>query len=148
MNPRVDMMQLAPESYKAVFALQQHLQSKLPTDLLELVKLRASIINGCVFCIDMHSTDALKAGEDGRRLSALVAWEESPWFTSQERAALALTDAITRLDGGVDQEVWDAAIDAFGEAQTVELVFAIATINVWNRLAISTRMAAPPLVSS
>lgn len=96
----------------------------------------------------MHSTDALKAGEDGRRLSALVAWEESPWFTSQERAALALTEAITRLDGGVDQEVWDAAIDAFGEAQTVELVFAIAAINLWNRLAISTRMAAPPLASS
>ncbi|MGB3735881.1 MAG: carboxymuconolactone decarboxylase family protein [Ilumatobacter sp.] len=147
MSQRVDMMQLAPDSYKAVFALQQHVQSKLPTDLLELVKLRASMVNSCVFCIDMHSTDALEAGEDGRRLFAVAAWEESPWFTPRERAAFALTDAITRLDGGVNQEVWDTAIDTFGEAQTVELVFAIATINVWNRLAISTHMTPPPLAS-
>lgn len=147
MQQRVDIGEVAPDSYKAVFALEKQVRSKVPTALLELVKLRASFLNDCAFCIDMHSTDALDAGESGRRLFAVSAWRESSWFDDEERAALALTDAVTRLHGGVEQSVWDDAIEAFGEAGAVELVFAIATINVWNRLAVSVHMTPPPLTS-
>src|SRR5438067_5492224 len=105
MKPR-NLMNLLPDAYKKVAALEQHVKSKLDGELLELVKTRASMLNGCAFCIDMHTTDAVKAGEDPRRLFAVAAWRESPFFTDAERAALALTDAVTRLgEEGVTDEV-------------------------------------------
>lgn len=146
MEQRVDISQVAPEGYRAVFALERHVRSAVPSGLLELVKLRASFLNGCAFCIDMHSTDARDAGEDVRRLFAVAAWEESPWFSDDERVALALTDAVTRLEGGVDDDLWTTAVKAFGEPLTAELVLAISTINVWNRLALSTHLQPPALV--
>jgi len=135
-----------PDAYKAVYGLEQHVRSKIDGNLLELVKLRASVLNGCAFCVDMHSTDALKNGEDARRLFAVAAWRESPFFSPAERAALALTDAVTRLgDDGVPDDVWEATVNAHGEATAAELVVAIATINVWNRLAVTAHAAPPPL---
>jgi AhpD family alkylhydroperoxidase len=147
MHARMNAHELAPAAYKAVFALEQHVRSAIDSDLLHLVKLRASILNGCSFCVDMHSTDALREGEESRRLFAVAAWHESPFFTDAERAALALTDAVTRLPmGGVPDDVWDAAVGAFGEATTAELVIAIGTINLWNRIAISSVAQPPALV--
>ncbi|MAT07233.1 MAG: alkylhydroperoxidase [Acidimicrobiaceae bacterium] len=134
-----------PDGFKAVVALEKHLRSVVDRDIFELVWLRASIINGCAFCVDMHSRDALRNGESVDRLLALTAWPESPLFTESERAALALTDAVTRIEnGGVDDAVWAAAAQAFGDAATVQLVLAIAAINVWNRVAISTHMQSTP----
>ncbi|MFN2607172.1 MAG: carboxymuconolactone decarboxylase family protein [Acidimicrobiales bacterium] len=139
---------LSPEGYRAVLALEHHVRSAVDGRLLELVKLRASMLNGCAFCLDMHGTDALKAGEDVRRLLAVSAWRESPFFSDEERAALALTDAVTRLgETGVDDPTWHAAVAAFGEATVAELLLAIATINVWNRLAVATHQAPPPLAA-
>lgn len=143
---RVDTAALSPHGYAAVLALERHLRANVDRGLLEIVKLRASILNGCAFCVDMHSTDAVGHGEDPRRLFAVAAWHESPFFTPAERTALSLTDAVTRLgDGGVPDDVWRAAVDEFGERQVVELLLAIATINVWNRLAVATHLPPPPL---
>ncbi len=148
MEQRIDLASSTPDAMAAVFALERHVRSKLDAGLLHLVKLRASIINGCAFCVDMHSTEAIRDGEDQRRVFAVAAWAESPFFTDRERSALALTDAVTELgDRGVDDRVWSDAVDAFGDATAAELVVAIATINVWNRLAISTRMDLPPLAA-
>ncbi len=145
MTQRIDMASVIPDAYKAVFALEQHVRSALDASLLHLVKLRASIINGCAFCVDMHSTEALGDGEDVRRVMAVAAWVESPFFTDRERAALALTDAVTNIgDGGVDDMAWADAVNTFGDEQVSELVVAIATNNVLNRLAISTRADQPP----
>src|SRR5947209_5507009 len=133
MKPR-NLFQNLPDAYKLVSALEQHVQSKVDHELLELVKTRASMLNGCAFCIDMHTTDAVKSGEDPRRLFAVAAWRESPFFTDAERAALALTDAVTRLgEDGVPDSVWEPVVAAYGEELAGELVVAIATINVWNR---------------
>ncbi|HEY7625669.1 MAG TPA: carboxymuconolactone decarboxylase family protein [Ilumatobacteraceae bacterium] len=146
MKQRLNPLEVIPDAYRAVFALERHVQSKIDHGLLELVKLRASMINGCAFCVDMHSTDALKNGEDARRLFAVSVWRESPFFSPAERAALALTDAVTRLgEEGVSDEVWNDAVNAYGEATAAELVIAIATINVWNRLSVANHSAPPPL---
>jgi AhpD family alkylhydroperoxidase len=114
--------------------------------LLELVKLRASMLNGCAFCVDMHSTDAIKASEDPRRLFAVSAWRESPFFTPGERAALAMTDALTRLgDDGLPDDAFAEALAHHGEKGVADLAVAFATINVWNRLAITGHAQPPPL---
>jgi AhpD family alkylhydroperoxidase len=141
-----NLSQHLPEAYQRILALEKHVHSTIESELLALVKTRASILNGCAFCIDMHTTHAVADGEDQRRLFALAAWRESPFFTDAERAALALTDAVTRLDeDGVPDSVWDGVVAAYGEATAAELVVAIATINVWNRLAITNHSQAPAL---
>ncbi len=148
MEPRIRAEELAPEGYKAVLALEHHVRSAIDGRLLELVKLRASMVNGCAFCVDMHSTDALRSGEDVRRVVALATWRESPFFDEAERAALALADAVTRLgEHGVDDDTWAAAVKAFGEPMVAELLLAIAVINVWNRLAVATHAMPPPLAA-
>ena len=139
-------MKLAPEAYERISVLEQHVRSKVDGQVLELVKTRASMLNGCAFCIDMHTTDATTAGEDPRRLFAVAAWRESPFFSDAERAALALTDAVTRLgEDGVPDAVWEPVVAAYGDATAAELVVAIATINVWNRLAITDHHEPPAL---
>lgn len=145
---RLDMSAVAPDGFKAVFAMEAYVRKNVPSDLLHLVKLRASTINGCAFCVDMHATDALGDGEHVRRVTAVAAWRESPFFDERERLALELTDAVTRLDEhGVPDDVWSQAIEQFGDRLTADLVMAVATINVWNRIAVSTRIAPPPLES-
>lgn len=142
---RPTLNQLAPDGYRSVLALDAHVRSSIEPALLELVNIRVSMINGCAFCVDVHSADAIAGGEDVRRLLALAAWEESTLFSDEERAALALADSVTTLDGGVDDDIWNGAVEAFGEPLTGELVVAIATMNVLNRVAISTRMPSPEL---
>ncbi|WP_425551985.1 carboxymuconolactone decarboxylase family protein [Fodinicola feengrottensis] len=134
-----------------MYQLEAYLaQSRVPHSTLELVKLRASQINGCGFCVDMHSHDAKKAGETDERLFAVAAWRDTPFFTGHERAALALTEAATRLpDGdGVADEVWAAAADHFDEGALADLVMAIAAINAWNRINVTTRNLAGSLRKS
>jgi AhpD family alkylhydroperoxidase len=145
MSSRLDLSKVAIEGYRAVAGLERYVKGAVDGRLLELIKLRASFINGCAFCVDMHSQDALKQGEDIRRLFGVAAWHDAPFYTDAERAALALTDEVTKIaDGGVSDEVWDAASKEFSDEEIGNLLLAIATINVWNRLSISTRTQ-PPL---
>jgi AhpD family alkylhydroperoxidase len=125
--------------------METYARRNVEPTLYKLIKLRASIINGCGFCVDMHSTEALQQGESSRRLFGVAAWREAAaLFTERELAALALTDAVTRLgDDGVPDEVWDRAAQHFDKAELGNLLMAIATINVWNRLAISSRTDLP-----
>jgi AhpD family alkylhydroperoxidase len=145
MKPRIQTDKVAPEAYQAVLALEKYVRANVDHKLLELIKLRASFINGCAYCIDMHSSDALRAGESSRRLFAVAAFRESPFFTDAERAALELTDAVTNIkDGGVPDHVWEAARKIWSEKQVTDLVMAICAINTWNRVAIAAHAVAPP----
>src|SRR2546425_6299295 len=117
----------------------------VPEAVLELVHLRASQINGCSFCVDSGARDAKKAGETDERLFAVAAWREAPYFTDAERAALALTEAVTRLSDRADpvpDEIWDEAARHYDEPALAALIIAIATINVWNRLNVTTKQVA------
>ena len=141
---RIDMAAVAPQAYQAVLGLEKYVRTNLDHTVLELVKLRASMLNGCAFCVDMHSREAQAAGESSRRLFAVAAWREAPFFTERERTALALTDAVTRLgEHGVPDEVWDAAAKVWSEKELADLVVAIATINVWNRISVTSRTEPP-----
>lgn len=137
---RIDLRAQAPQVYDAMIALDRSIQ--LDHQLRELVKIRASILNGCAFCIDMHTLVARKAGETEQRLYAVAAWHEAPFFTPKERAALAMTDAMTKLDERVPRDVWDEARKHFDEKEMAQLIWAITAINAWNRIAISTRIEA------
>jgi AhpD family alkylhydroperoxidase len=142
--PRIMIKKLAPEAYKHLYALDSFLkESSLEPVAWELVKIRASQINGCAFCVDMHAFAAQEAGESLERLYAVAVWREAPFFTDSERAALALTEAATVFEHGqVPDEVWDEAAAHFDEDQLAALVLAIGVINLWNRIAITTRMVA------
>ena len=136
-----------PESYRALSALERSTRDAdvLPVPVQELVRLRASQINGCGFCVDMHAHDALGAGERTERLFAVAAWREAPWFTREERAALALTESMTRLADRADavpDDVWTEAAAVFDERALALLVTTIATINAWNRINVATRQVA------
>jgi AhpD family alkylhydroperoxidase len=128
-----------------MFGLQQYVnESAIEHSLLELVKMRASQINGCAFCLDMHSRDAIKAGETAQRLFLLDAWREVSLYTARERAALAWTEALTKVtDGHVPDEVFEAVRPHFSDAELVDLSLAIVAINGWNRLAIAFRSELP-----
>ena len=120
---------------------------ELDETLRELVKLRASVLNGCAFCVDMHTTDARAKGIDDRRIAAAASWRHSPFFTARERAALALTDAVTLISNrneGVPDEVWEEAKAQFSPEELGSLVMAITAINAWNRIAV-TLLSTPPL---
>ncbi len=114
-------------------------ESTLEPALLELVRTRASQVNGCAFCLDMHTKDALAAGEDAQRLFALSAWRETPFYTVKERTALAYAEAVTQIAGGVDDALFAKLREQFSEREIVDLTLAIVAINGWNRLAISMR---------
>ncbi|MFD8529755.1 carboxymuconolactone decarboxylase family protein [Streptosporangium canum] len=149
MKARMNIAELAPEGYQAMLGLEKYLAgSGLPHATLELVKLRASQINGCGFCVDMHSHDAKKAGESDERLFSVAAWREAPYYTDAERAALALAEEATRLsDRGetVPDHVWDEAARHYTPETLAALVVAIAAINAWNRIAVTTRAVAGSL---
>lgn len=133
---------VVPEAMKALQALSESTKPALPEKLLELVHLRASQINGCSVCVDMHPKLARRAGETDERLFAVGAWRDAPYFTEAERAALALTEAVTRLsdrEDPVTDAVWDDAAKHFDEQQLASLVLGIAAINVWNRLNVAVR---------
>lgn len=140
MEARINYAKLPPEPVKAMYALGHYLAGcGLEHPLLELVKVRASQINGCAYCIDMHTQDARAAGETEQRLYALSAWRETPFFSERERAALAWTEAVTLVAGGVPDVVYEEARQQFSEKELADLTWAVVTINGWNRLAISFR---------
>jgi AhpD family alkylhydroperoxidase len=140
--PRLVWKQLVPDVYKAMVRLDAAARRGLDAKLLELVKIRASQLNHCAYCLDMHTKDALAAGESIERIIQLSAWEESRHFyTAKELAAIELTEAVTVLtDGFVPDEVYDTAVKHFEEAELAHLLASITVINAWNRFAVTTRM--------
>ena len=145
MKPRMNFYQAAPDTIKALSALEAQIQaSGLDKSLIELVKTRASQINGCAFCINMHTQDARKLGETEQRLYMLSAWRESPLYTDRERAALAWTDAVTLIaDTHAPDDLYEELRAHFSEAEMVNLTMLIGAINAWNRIAISFRAIHP-----
>jgi AhpD family alkylhydroperoxidase len=144
MQTRFDISKTAPGIYKAMLGLEQYLHScGLEEKLLHLMKLRASQINGCAYCIDMHWKDLRAIGENEQRLYGLDAWEESPYYTDRERAALLWTEAVTNVqEGHVSDAVFETVRQQFSDKEIADLTAAVATINAWNRLAISARAVA------
>ncbi|MFE0105223.1 carboxymuconolactone decarboxylase family protein [Streptomyces sp. NPDC059009] len=141
-TPRLDLGGLAPDVYKAMIRLDTAARKGVDPVVLELVKIRASQINHCAFCLDMHTKDALAAGESVERIVQLNGWEESKHFyTAKEIAAIELTEAVTVLtDGFVPDEVYEKAAKHFDETELAHLIAAITVINAWNRFAVTTRM--------
>jgi AhpD family alkylhydroperoxidase len=141
MQPRIDYRKFAQGALNPMFALEKYIaESGLEPKLVHLVKMRASQINGCAYCLDMHSIDARAAGETEQRLYTLDAWRETPFFTDRERAALAWTEAVTLIaQTHAPDDVYADLQKHFTEKEIVDLTFVVGTINLWNRLAISTR---------
>lgn len=146
MTQRLAWAKAAPGAYEAMSALERYSAAHLDPQLYELVKVRASLMNGCAFCVDLHSFDALAAGENPQRLLMISVWREAPQlYTERERAALALTEEATRLDEhGVTDATWAAAAAQFDEKELANLLAAVATINAWNRFGVSTRTTVRP----
>lgn len=142
MEQRMNLGGELPAAYKAMMGLETFVQSAgIEKSLLELIKIRASQVNGCAFCIDMHTKDARKAGETEQRIYALNAWREAPFFNDEERAVLALTEAVTLVtQGHVPDEVYEEAARRFDSKRLGAIIMAIVAINGWNRIAITTRM--------
>lgn len=141
---RLSLPDDAPALYKAQYGLEVAVRrSGLDPVLYELIKIRASQINGCAFCIDMHTQDARAAGETEARINLLPAWREAPYYTERERAALALTESVTLVaDTHVPDDVWAAAAKVFPPDELAQVLMAIVVINGWNRMQIATRAAA------
>jgi AhpD family alkylhydroperoxidase len=146
----MNYFQAAPDTMKAMMALENQIQSSgLEQSLMELVKTRASQINGCAFCLNMHTRDARKRGETEQRLYLLNAWREAPCYTDRERAALAWTDAVTLIsETHAPDDVYDEVRAHFSEAETFNLTMLIGSINTWNRLSIAFRAIPPVKVSA
>ena len=141
MEARLQIQKVAPQAYRAMLGLESYVKStRLEPTLIELVKVRASQINGCAFCLDMHTKDARANGESEQRLYALNAWRETPFFTDRERAALAWTEALTLIsENHAPDEVYEQARERFTEEELVNLTMAIVAINGWNRILIGFR---------
>ena len=141
METRFNVVKTAPGIYHVMHGVEEYLhQCGLEENLLHLIKLRASQINGCAYCLDMHSKDLRAAGESEQRLYTLDAWRECPWYSERERAALAWTEAVTLVaDGHVPDEIYEQVKPHFTEKELSNLTLAIAAINVWNRLSIASR---------
>ncbi len=139
MERRLDYSKVLPEGMKAIYDMHRYSQnSGLELPLLDLIKLRASQINGCAYCVDMHTKDARTGGETEQRLYSLSVWREAPYYTDRERAALAFTEAVTLIaDGHVPDDVYEQAHQQFSDEELVKLMIAITIINTWNRFAIT-----------
>lgn len=143
-HERLNPHKVAPELQKPMIALGQHISGNIDPTLFELIKLYASMLNGCAHCIDIHSTDAMRAGESTARLFGLIAWHETPFFTDRERAALALTEAATRFGPhGVPDDVFEAARVEFEDRELAYVVAAIGLINMWNRFGVTFQLTPP-----
>ncbi|HJT68623.1 MAG TPA: carboxymuconolactone decarboxylase family protein [Terriglobales bacterium] len=144
MKHRIDYDSVAPEAVKAQLGVETYVQrSGLERPLLELIKLRASQINGCAYCVDMHTKDARAGGEAEQRLYAVAVWREAPFFNERERAALAWTEAVTQISvDHVPDEVYECVRKHFDEKELIDLTMAVIAINGWNRLAVSFRKPA------
>jgi AhpD family alkylhydroperoxidase len=146
MTPRIDVTRhLNSALGRAMYSLSSEASARLDKPLFELVKIRASQINGCAYCLDMHTKDARQAGETEQRIYALSAWRETPFFTDRERAALEWTEAVTRVgDSHVPDDLYERVSRHFDEAELVALTFGVIVINSWNRLSVAFR----PVVGS
>ncbi|MEO6826198.1 MAG: carboxymuconolactone decarboxylase family protein [Microbacteriaceae bacterium] len=145
-SQRLAVHDVDPKAYEPMYAMEKYIHAgSLGEDLLALIKIRASQLNGCAYCLDMHGKEARKAGVDQRRLDVLAAWREAPdLYSAREQAAIALTEEVTLIgESGVSDEVWAAASAAFDDQELVYVLMAISAINVWNRLAISTHQSLP-----
>jgi AhpD family alkylhydroperoxidase len=140
MEPRINIAKVAPEAYKAMMALSVYVQSTgLDHRLMELIKIRTSQINGCAYCINMHTRDARKSGETEQRIYLLNAWRETNLYTEEEKAVLALTEEVTRISqGGVSDATYKKAEELFGPQTVAHIIMAIVAINGWNRIAITS----------
>jgi AhpD family alkylhydroperoxidase len=143
---RTNILQTQPDAYKAMMALENYvIGSEINPIHKELIKLRASQINGCAYCLDMHSIDARKLGETEQRIYTLSAWRETPFFDEKEQAILALTEEVTLINkGGVSDDTYNKAVEVLGDKYVGQVIMAIITINAWNRIAISLHFQ-PPL---
>lgn len=141
MKTRIKIDQAEPAGYKAILGLEKFIESTpLTRTHKDLIKIRASQINGCAFCIDMHTKEARKAGETEQRIYVLNAWRDTPFFTNEERAILALTEEVTLISGHVKDETYQVASEALGETYLAQVILAIITINTWNRIGITTQL--------
>ena len=141
MNTRVNILETQPEAYKAMMGLEKYIASTSLNPIhKELIKLRASQINGCAFCIDMHSKDARKLGMTEQRIYLLNAWKETSLYTEEEKVILAMTEEITLIQKHLSDATYNKAIELFDENYVAQIIMMITTINAWNRIAIATEM--------
>ena len=141
MSQRLNLQHVAPEAYKAMFALEKYLgTTQLTPTQKHLLKVRASQLNGCAFCLDMHTREARHDGETEQRLYLLNAWRETSLFTPEEQALLALTEEITFISKGVSEATYQQAVAVLGEQRVAQTIMAAVTINAWNRIAITTHL--------
>jgi len=145
MSARTSIGKSAREGYRKVVELDAYVTENIDFELVNLVYLRASFINGCNYCVDAHSTDLIKGGVPVRKVFAVSTWEESTLFSDRERVAFELTDAVTHISTGVNDDLWQRGSAEFGEKGLGDLILAIGTINLWNRIAIPTHLPVPPL---
>jgi AhpD family alkylhydroperoxidase len=144
MENRIKINELEPEAYKAMYAFEKYLNStQLTTTHRELIKIRSSQLNGCAYCVDMHTKEARKAGETEQRIYALTAWRDTPYFTDEERAVLALTEEVTFISQRVSDKTYEQAVKVLGDKYVAQVIMAIIGINAWNRIGVSTNMMPP-----
>jgi AhpD family alkylhydroperoxidase len=144
---RIDISEIERNTYKAMINMESYVKnSQIPPSLRELIKIRASQINGCAYCIDMHTEEALSLGETPRRIFATSAWKESPLFTEEERAVLQMTEEVTLISkDGLSDETYNWVLKFFGERGVAQIIMQIVMINSWNRVAVSTHQIFEPL---
>lgn len=141
METRMNLFNVEAEGYKVMLAFEKYLAAtELTKTHKELLKIRASQINGCAYCLDMHTKDALKYGETQQRIFTLSAWRDTPFFTKEEQAVLALTEEVTLISNHVSDKTYNEAVAVLGEKYVAQLIMAIIVINGWNRIAITTGM--------
>jgi AhpD family alkylhydroperoxidase len=141
MKTRIKIDKAEPVGYKAILGLEKFIESTpLTRTHKDLIKIRASQINGCAFCIDMHTRDARKTGETEQRIYALNAWRDTPFFSEEERAILALTEEVTLISNHVKDETYEQAVKVLSETYLAQVILAIITINAWNRIGIATNL--------
>jgi len=141
MTPRLNLERTQPDAFKAMYALVKYLgTTQLSALQKDLISIRASQLNGCAFCLDMHTREARQHGETEQRLYLLNAWRETALFTPEERALLALTEEVTRIQHGVSDGTYQQAVGVLGEELTAQAIMMAVTINAWNRIAISTHL--------
>jgi AhpD family alkylhydroperoxidase len=141
MTNRIRIDQVEAAGYKAILGLEKFIESTPLTRIhKDLIKIRASQINGCAFCIDMHTKEARKAGETEQRIYALNAWRETPFYSAEERAILAITEEVTLISDHVSDKTYEEALKLLGDTYLAQVILAVITINAWNRIGISTKL--------
>ncbi len=145
MSARTSIGRSSREGYRKVVDLDAYVTENIDFELVNLIYLRVSFINGCNYCVDAHSTDLIKGGVPVRKVTAVSTWKESTLFTERERVAFELADAVTNIAGGVSDDLWDRGTAEFGEKGLSDLILAVGTVNLWNRIAIPTHLPVPPL---